>query len=87
MTRSAATDIPVYYCEPASPWQRPTDENTNGLLRQYLPKGTDLSTHTDRDVQAAAAELNRRPRKTLIWRNPAAIIENLLDTPSVATIM
>ena len=61
--------------------------SSRGLLRQYFPKGTDLSTHTDRDVQAAAAQLNRRPRKTLAWRNPAAIMDNLLYTPPVATIL
>jgi len=84
---ATVTGIPVYFCEPASPWQRPINENTNGLLRQYFPKGTDLSTHTDRDVQAAAAQLNRRPRKTLAWRSPAAIMDDLLYTPPVATIL
>ncbi len=71
---TTAADLPVYFCERASPWQRPINENTNGLLRQYFPKGTDLSTYTDHDVQAAANELNRRPRKTLVWRSPHTII-------------
>ena len=70
--------VRVYFCDPHSPWQRGTNENTNGLLRQYFPKGTDLSMHSANEIAAVAAALNSRPRKTLDWKTPAEALDRFL---------
>jgi IS30 family transposase len=75
---SLATDLAIYFCDPHSPWQRGSNENTNGLLRQYFPKGTDLSAHSAEDLAAVADELNGRPRKTLGWKTPAQALDAVL---------
>ena len=75
---AAAADLDIYFCDPHSPWQRGTNENTNGLLRQYFPKSTDLSVHDTARLEEVAAQLNARPRKTLGWRTPAEALSQVL---------
>jgi IS30 family transposase len=79
---SIATNLDIYFCDPAKPWQRGSNENTNGLLRQYFPKSTDLAVHSPADLEFVAAQMNRRPRKTLGWLKPREAMAQLLSESS-----
>lgn len=72
------TGLEIYFCDPQSPWQRGSNENTNGLLRQYFPKGTDLNRNTAKELDAVAHAVNTRPRKTLGWKTPAEVLDQFL---------
>lgn len=78
-TFSVATDMNVYFCDPSSPWQRGSDENTNGLLRQYFPKGKGLAIYTQSQLDKIADQLNTRPRKTLGFKTPAEVFDEVLQ--------
>ena len=80
------TNLSVYFCDPQSPWQRGSNENTNGLLRQYFPKGTDLSRHSRNDLDAIAATLNARPRKTLNWKTPTETFNGMLRSKNYKSV-
>jgi IS30 family transposase len=75
---SVQTGVPVYFCDPRSPWQRGSNENTNGLLRQYFPKRSDLAPYSQEELDVIAAELNERPRQTLGWRSPSQALDAAL---------
>jgi IS30 family transposase len=81
---AVAADCAIYFCDPHSPWQRASNENTNGLLRQYFPKGTSLAGHSPQHLAAVADELNGRPRKTLGWKTPAEAMAEFLDSSQAA---
>lgn len=74
--------VPVYFCDPRSPWQRPSNDNSNGLLRQYFPKGTDLSAHSPEHLRAVEDEINNRPRHVLGGQTPAVLFNTLLASPT-----
>ena len=75
---TVSTNVKVYFCDPRSPWQRGSNENTNGLLRQYFPKGTDLSIHSQDELDKVAIEMNQRPRETLGFASPAEVLAKTL---------
>jgi IS30 family transposase len=81
-----ATGVPIYFCDPASPWQRDSNENTNGLLRQYFPKGTDLNAHSAQRLLEVATELNDQPRKTLKRSTPADLLSELVSRREIAPV-
>ena len=81
---AVAADVEIFFCDPHSPWQRGSNENTNGLLRQYFPKGTSLAGYTPAELAAVADELNGRPRKTLGWKTPAEALAEILDRDAAA---
>ena len=72
------TGVPVYFCDPSSPWQRGSNENTNGLLRQYFPKRAPIAHYTQAELDAVAAQLNGRPRQTLGWKTPSQALDEVL---------
>ena len=78
------TGVTIYFCDPSSPWQRGTNENTNGLLRQYFPKGRSLARVTQAELDSVADELNRRPRETLHWHTPAEALSQVLKESQLA---
>ena len=84
---SVATNLEIYFCDPAKPWQRGSNENTNGLLRQYFPKGTDLSVHSPEHLEFVSAQMNRRPRKTLNWLEPREVLAQLLSESPHQTLV
>ena len=86
LTITATLGTPVYFCDSRSPWQRGTNENTNGLLRDYFPKGTDLRVHTTEHLLAVENELNNRPRQVLNDRSPAILFETLLRSPGQSVL-
>ncbi|MEC5148846.1 IS30 family transposase [Cryobacterium psychrotolerans] len=81
-----ATGVPIYFCDPASPWQRGSNENTNGLLRQYFPKRTDLNAHSAQRLLEVATELNERPRRTLKRSTPADLLSELVSRKEIAPV-
>ena len=84
---SMEANMPIYFADPRSPWQRGSNENTNGLLRQYFPKGTSLRRYTPQDLDNVATKLNGRPRKTLNWKTPAEALNDILGQPFEKTVL